>query len=68
MIADRKAMREERLAAKDLDHQFQHRIEQGMGCSPFVSEAIVKAVHEVYLPIIESPLNLKAGQMLIQCL
>lgn len=68
MIVDRKAMLEGRLAAKDLDHQFRNRIEQGMGCSPFVSEAIVTVVHEVYLPVLDSQANLKAGQMLFQCL
>ena len=67
MIPDRKAMLQERLAAKDLDHQFRNRIEQGMGCSPFVSEAIVKAVHDVYLPVLDSSSNLKPGQVLFQC-
>lgn len=68
MIADRKAMLQGRLAAKDLDHQFRNRIEQGMGCSPFVSEAIVTVVHDVYLPVLDSQANLKTGQMLFQCL
>jgi hypothetical protein len=68
MIIDRKTMLEDRLAAKDLDHQFRHRIEHGMGCSPFISEAITKAVHEVYLPVLDSQMNLKSGQMLLQCL
>lgn len=68
MIIDRKVMLQDRLAAKDLDHQFRHRIEHGMGCSPFVSEAIVKAVHEVYLPVLDTQSNLKPGQMLFQCL
>jgi hypothetical protein len=68
MIQDRKDLLKRRLAAKDLDHQFRHRIEQGMGCSPFVSEAIVKAVHEVYLPILDSPMNVRPGQILFQCL
>lgn len=68
MIIDRKAMLQDRLAAKDLDHQFRNRIEHGMGCSPFVSEAIVKAVHEVYLPVLDSQTNIKPGQMLFQCL
>jgi len=68
MIIDRKAMLKDRLEAKDLDHQFRYRIEQGMGCSPFVSEAIVKAVHEVYLPILDSQDNMKSGQMYFQCL
>jgi hypothetical protein len=68
MIIDRKAMLQDRLAAKDLDHQFRNRIEHGMGCSPFVSEAIVKAVHEVYLPVLDSQTNIKPGQMQFQCL
>src|SRR5271157_1186265 len=67
MIPYRKAMLQERLAAKDLDHQFRNRIEKGMGCSPFVSEAIVKVVHEVYLPVMDSRTNLKPGQVLFQC-
>ena len=67
MIPDRKSMLQERLAAKDLDHQFRNRIEQGMGCSPFVSQAIVKAVHDVYLPVLDSSSNLKPGQILFQC-
>jgi hypothetical protein len=68
MVPDRKLMLQERFAAKDLDHQFRHRVEQGMGCSPFVSEAIVKAVHDVYLPVLDSQANLKPGQILFQCL
>ena len=68
MIVDRKAMLQGRLAAKDLDHQFRNRIEQGMGCSPFVSEAIVTVVHDVYLPVLDTQANLKPGQMLFQCL
>jgi hypothetical protein len=68
MIIDRKAMLHDRLAAKDLDHQFRNRIEHGMGCSPFVSEAIVKAVHEIYLPVLDSQSNIKPGQIIFQCL
>lgn len=68
MIIDRKTMLQDRLAAKDLDHQFRHRIEHGMGCSPFISEAITKTVHEIYLPVLDSQVNLKSGQMLFQCL
>jgi hypothetical protein len=68
MIIDRKAMLQDRLAAKDLDHQFRNRIEHGMGCSPFVSEAITKAVHEIYLPVLDSTSNIKPGQIMFQCL
>lgn len=68
MIQDKKKELFERLSAKDLDHQFRYRIEHGMGCSPFVSEAICNAAHEVYFPLIQSPCNLKPGQILFQCL
>jgi hypothetical protein len=68
MIIDRKTMLQDRLAAKDLDHQFRNRIEHGMGCSPFVSEAITKAVHEIYLPVLDSTENIKPGQIMFQCL
>lgn len=68
MLRDKKEELFERLRSKDLDHQFQYRIEKGMGCSPFVSEAITKAVNEVYFPILNSPLSFKPGQLLFQCL
>jgi hypothetical protein len=68
MIHDKKIALQERLQAKNLDQQFCNRIEHGMGCSPFVSEAICAAVKEVYLPILNSPLNIQPGQMLLTCL
>lgn len=68
MVQDRQGMLERRLEAKDLDHQFRAEIEHGMGCNPFVSEAIVRSVHEVYLPLLDSERNLKPGQMRFQCL
>lgn len=68
MIPDKKEQLYDRLSAKDLDHQFRHRIEHGMGCSPFVAEAIERVVKEVYTPFIESPGNLRPGQLLFGCL
>ena len=68
MLHDRQGMLQRRLEAKDLDHQFRAEIEQGMGCNPFVSEAIVRTVHEVYMPLLDSEHNLKPGQMHFQCL
>lgn len=68
MIFDKKLALRERLHAKNLDQLFQNRIEQGMGCSPFVSEAICNVVKEVYLPILNSPTNIQPGQMLFTCL
>lgn len=68
MIRDKKEELFERLKSKDLDHQFQNRIEKGMGCSPFVSEAIRNVVNEVYFPLLNSPMSFKPGQLLFQCL
>lgn len=68
MIFDKKTALYERLRAKNLDQQFRNRIEHGMGCSPFISEAICTVVKEVYLPVLNSPINLHPGQMLFNCL
>ncbi len=68
MIFDKKAALIERLRTKNLNQQFRNRIEHGMGCSPFISEAICTAVKDVYLPILNSPSNLQPGQMLFTCL
>jgi hypothetical protein len=40
--------RQGRLDAKSLDNLFRRRIEQGANCSPFVSQAILKTVKEIY--------------------
>jgi hypothetical protein len=40
--------RRERLDAKTLDNLFRRRIEEGAKCSPFVSQAILQIVKEVY--------------------
>jgi hypothetical protein len=40
--------RQGRLDAKTLDKLFRRRIEQGANCSPFVSQAILTTVKEVY--------------------
>jgi hypothetical protein len=68
MIFDKKTALQERLRAKNLDQQFRNRIEHGMGCSPFISEAICNVVKEIYLPLINSPSNIRPGQMLFTCL
>jgi hypothetical protein len=39
-----------RLDAKTLDSLFRRKIERGANCSPFVSQAILKTVKEVYPP------------------
>jgi len=40
--------RQGRLDAKTLDNLFRRRIEQGANCSPFVSQAILTTVKEIY--------------------
>ena len=40
--------RQGRLDAKSLDNLFRRRIEQGANCAPFVSQAILNTVKEVY--------------------
>jgi hypothetical protein len=40
--------RQGRLDAKSLDNLFRRRIEQGANCSPFVSQAILTTVKEIY--------------------
>ena len=40
--------RQGRLDAKSLDNLFRRRIEHGANCSPFVSEAILQTVKEIY--------------------
>jgi hypothetical protein len=48
-------LRQQRLDAKSLDNLFRRRIEQGANCSPFVSEAILQTVKEVYPLSLEDP-------------
>lgn len=68
MRPDKKEQVFERLSVKDMDHQFCQRIEYGMGCSPFISEAITKVVKEVYFPLIHSSENILPGQISFQCI
>jgi hypothetical protein len=59
-------LRQGRLRAKTLDSMFRCRIEEGANCSPFVSEAILAAVKEIF-PI-EPKVNdgqLGLGQILL---
>ena len=41
-------LRQGRLDAKTLDNLFRRRIEQGANCSPFVSQALLTTVKEIY--------------------
>lgn len=66
MIVDKKEQLYARLEKKSLDQKFRQRIEVGMNCSPFTSEAISRVVKEVYFPIFDEVLQ--PGQLRIQCL
>lgn len=68
MIQDKKKMLFDRLKEKNLDQQFKNRIEKGVGCSPFVSEAICNVAREVYFPILDASYNFKPGQIMFTCL
>ncbi len=68
MIIDTKEMKYKRLKMKNLDQQFQLRIEKGMGCSPFVSKAILNAVHETYFEFLTSPDYFSPGKIKYQCI
>ena len=68
MITDKKEMIYKRLSIKDLNQQFKKRLEIGMGCSPFVSEAITDLVHEVYFPYLTSHEYLSPGKLNFQCI
>ena len=57
-------LRQGRLAAKTLDSMFRRRIEEGANCPPFVSQAILAAVKEVFgLSNDEPDRQLGLGQM-----
>ncbi len=61
-------MKYDRLSVKNLDQQFLNRIETGMNCAPFVSEAILEVVHEIFFPLINSPDNISHGKIRFSCI
>lgn len=44
----------ERLDSKTLDSRFTTEVEQGLNCSPFESEAVLKVVKEIYFPFLSA--------------
>ena len=57
-------LRKGRLKAKTLDNMFRRRIEEGANCAPFVSQAILKTVKELYpLDHEDSRQQLDVGQI-----
>ena len=67
-MANKSDMKYERLQKKNLDQQLKTRIEKGMGCAPFVSEEILKAVNEIYFPLLNEPDYMKPGKLYFQCI
>jgi hypothetical protein len=56
--------RQGRLDAKSLDNLFRRRIEHGANCSPFVSDAILQTVKEIYpLDLDDTDRQLGLGQI-----
>lgn len=68
MKYDHKEMKYRRLELKDLNNQFQKRIEHGMGCSPFIAEAITNVAKEIYLPYLNAKDCLTPGKIYFQCI
>lgn len=64
MINNTAAEKWDRLAQKDLDHQFLREISEGMEASPFEAQAILDTVYRVYAPYFETSGSLKPGQVL----
>jgi len=62
-----KDMKYDRLHLKNLDQQFLKRVEDGMGCAPFVSEAILEAVHDIYFSLLNSYDNFIPGKINYTC-
>src|SRR2546426_8918918 len=50
-----------RLEAKTLDARFLTEIQQGLNCSPFEAEAVLKVVKEVYFPFLDQVESPPAG-------
>lgn len=65
MIRDQKHEKRLRLQSKTLDAAFARLVENGLNCSPFESEMIVKLVHSTYLSEKTSISSVKSGQMVI---
>ena len=65
MINNSSAQCWDRLAAKQLDHQFVQHIIAGLNCSPFEAQAVLQAVHQTYTLLFECSPTLRPGQILL---
>lgn len=66
MINNTALQRWERLAAKQLDQLFMHRMTTGLNCSPFEAQAILQNVHETYSAYFQCAPGLQPGQISLQ--
>ena len=65
MINNSSAQCWDRLAAKQLDHQFVQHIIAGLSCSPFEAESVLQAVHQIYALLFDCSPTLRPGQLLL---
>lgn len=63
MINNSNRYRWDRLATKNLDHQFVNEVIHGLNCSPFEAEAILETVYQVFGDYFDTSDNLKPGQI-----
>jgi len=61
LIRDKKAEALGRLNAKTLEETFKEKVKEGLGCSPFEAEAVLKVVREVFFPKVVEAVS--PGQM-----
>lgn len=65
MVRNHRQEKHVRLTSKTVDAQLSRAVRQGLNCSPFEAEAIVKLARSVYEPDTHTPGTLKPGQMLL---
>lgn len=68
MIRDPKHELSNRLSLQSLDQALLNELRQGLGCSPFESQAILETVKETYLAQLHPTSRLKPGQMVVMAI
>jgi hypothetical protein len=68
MIRDQARELSNRLSLKSLDQALLNELHQGLGCSPFESQAILATVKETYLTQLHPTDRLRPGQMVVMAI
>lgn len=68
MINNSAPQKWQRLRQKNLDNLFNNRLQQGLNCSPFEAECIIKAMYETYESFFDNAASLKPGQIIYQAI